>query len=99
VHRLLKQLIEAGVVRREATRYRLGASLSGLGSLVTPARRLRVAARRPMAELAATTRPAVSLSATIGGDVLLLDTVDARDPLGFVPEPGSRVPPEGGRRG
>jgi len=30
VHRLLKQLIEAGAVRREGTRYRLGASLLGL---------------------------------------------------------------------
>ena len=99
MHRLLKQLIDVGVVRREATRYRLGASLLGLGSVVTPERRLRVAARRPMAELAAATGAGVSLSATIGGDVVLLDTVDARDPLGFVPEPGSRVSPEGGRRG
>jgi hypothetical protein len=92
VHRLLKQLIEVGAVRREGTRYRLGASLLGLGSRVTPERRLRVAARRPMAELAAATGAAVSLSATIGGDVVFLDTVDARDPLGFLPEPGARVP-------
>src|SRR3981189_2663194 len=52
VHRLLKQLIEVGAVRREGTRYRLGASLLGLGSRVTPERRLRVVARRPLAELA-----------------------------------------------
>ena len=36
VHRLLKQLIAVGAVRREGTRYRLGASLLGLGSRVTP---------------------------------------------------------------
>jgi DNA-binding IclR family transcriptional regulator len=88
VHRLLRQLIEAGAVRRDGTRCRLGASLLGLGALVTPERRLRVAARRPMAELAATTGAAVSLSGTIGGDVVFLDTVDARLPLGFLPEPG-----------
>ena len=51
VHRLLKQLIEVGAVRREGTRYRLGASLLGLGSRVTPEHRLRVVARRLMAEL------------------------------------------------
>jgi len=53
VHRLLKQLIEVGAVRREGTRYRLGASLLDLGARVTPERRLRAVARRPLAELAA----------------------------------------------
>jgi hypothetical protein len=94
VYRLLKQLIEVGAIRREGTRYRLGASLLGLGSRVTPERRLRVVARRPLAELAAATGAAVSLSATIGGEMVFLDTVDARVPLGpAMPEPGSRVPP------
>ena len=92
VHRLLKQLIEVGAVRRDGTRYRLGASLLGLGALGVPERRLRVAARRPMAELAAATGAAVSLSAAIGGEVVFLDTVEARVPLGFLPEPGARVP-------
>src|ERR1700722_16201681 len=93
VHRLLKQLIEVGAMRREGTRYRLGASLLGLGSRVTPERRLRVVARRPLAEIAAATGAAVSLSATIGSDAVFLDTVDARVPLGLaMPEPGSRVP-------
>jgi hypothetical protein len=92
VHRLLKQLIEVGAVRREGTRYRLGASLLELGARVTPERRLRAVARRPLAELAAATGAAVSLTATIGGDAVFLDTIDARTPLGL-PEPGSRVPP------
>jgi hypothetical protein len=85
-------LIEVGAVRRDGTRYRLGASLLGLGALVSPERRLRVAARRPMAELAAATGAAVSLSGTIGGEVVFLDTVDARVPLRFLAEPGARVP-------
>ena len=91
VHRLLKQLIEVGAVRREGARYCLGASLLGLGARVTPERRLRAVARRPLAELAAATGAAVSLSATIGGAVVFLDTMDARVALGL-PEPGSRVP-------
>ena len=92
VHRLLKQLIEVGAVRRDGARYCLGAGLLGLGARVTPERRLRAAARRPLAELAAATGAAVTLSATIGGDAVFLDTMDARVPLGL-PEPGSRVPP------
>jgi DNA-binding IclR family transcriptional regulator len=68
--------------------------LLGLGSRVTPERRLRVVARRPLAELAAATGAAVSLSATIGGEMVYLDTMDARVPLGpAMPEAGSRVPP------
>ncbi|WP_419538598.1 helix-turn-helix domain-containing protein [Mycobacterium colombiense] len=52
VRRLLQQLIAVGAVSRDGNRYRLGASLLGLGSRVSPERRLRVAARRPIAELA-----------------------------------------------
>jgi hypothetical protein len=94
VHRLLKQLIEVGAVRREGTRYRLGASLLGLGARVTPEHRLRLVARRPLAELAAATGAAVGLSAAIGGEPVFLETVDARTPFGFVHEQGARVPPE-----
>jgi hypothetical protein len=75
------------------TRYRLGASLLGLGARVTPGRRLRAVARRPLAELAAATGAATSLSATIGGNAVFLDMMDPRVALGFLPEPGSRVPP------
>jgi DNA-binding IclR family transcriptional regulator len=93
VHRLLKQLIEVGAVRREVTRYRLGACLLGLGARVTPEHRLRVIARRPMAELAAATGAAVGLTADIGGEVVFLDIVEACVPLGGLPEPGCRARP------
>ncbi|MCW2655098.1 MAG: hypothetical protein JWR32_6074 [Mycobacterium sp.] len=93
VHRLLKQLIEVGAVRREGTRYRLGACLLGLGARVTAEHRLRVIARRPMAELAAATGAAVGLTAAIGGEVVFLDVVEACMPLGATPEPGCRVAP------
>ena len=78
--------------RREGIRYCLGASLLELSAQVTPERRLRAVARRPLAELAAVTGAAVGLSTTIGGEAVFLDTMDARVPLGL-PEPGSRVPP------
>lgn len=93
VRRLLKQLIAVGVVSREGPRYRLGASLLGLGARVSSDRRLRVAARRPIAELASATGAAVQLSAMIGGEAVYLDTVDARVPFGVVARPGARVPP------
>jgi hypothetical protein len=96
VRRLLQQLITVGAVRREGTRYRLGASLLGLGSRVSPERRLRAAARRPIAELATATGAAVQLSAVIGGEAVYLDAVDPRDPLqvpfGMAVEPGAPVP-------
>jgi hypothetical protein len=93
VHRLLKQLIEVGAVRREGTRYRLGACLLGLGARVTAEHRLRVIARRPMAELAAATGAAVGLTADIGGELVFLDVVEACMRLGATPEPGCRVAP------
>jgi hypothetical protein len=93
VYRLLGQLIEVGAVRRDGVRYRLGESLLGLGARVTPERALRVAARRPLAELAAATGAAVALTAAIGGDAVFLAALDARDPLGFEPELGSRILP------
>jgi len=92
VRRLLQQLIVVGAVSREGTRYRLGASLLGLGARVSPERRLRVAARRPMAELAVATGAAVQLSAMIGGEAVYLDAVGARVPFGLDVEPGARVP-------
>jgi IclR helix-turn-helix domain len=93
VRRLLQQLIAVGAVSRDGTRYRLGASLLGLGAQVGPERRLRVAARRPIAELAFVTGAAVQLSAMIGGEVVYLDAVDARVSFGVVAQPGARVPP------
>ncbi|OBJ14814.1 helix-turn-helix domain-containing protein [Mycobacterium colombiense] len=92
VRRLLRQLIAVGAVSRDGNRYRLGASLLGLGSRVSPERRLRVAARRPIAELATATGAAVQLSAVVGGQVVYLDAVDARVSFGVVAQPGTRVP-------
>jgi len=93
VRRLLQQLIAVGAVSRDGNRYRLGASLLGLGARVGPERRLRVVARRPIAELAAATGALVQLSVTIGGEAVYLDTVDARVPFGLTAQPGDRVPP------
>jgi len=77
----------------DAERVLFRLSLLGLGAQVGPERRLRVAARRPITELAFVTGAAVQLSAMIGGEAVYLDAVDARIPLGLTAEPGARVPP------
>jgi len=94
VHRLLQQLIAVGAVRRERSRYALGASLLRLGATVTPAARLRIACRRPMVELASITGAAVSLSADLGDGPVYLDGLAARMPVRFVAKAGDSVPAE-----
>jgi DNA-binding IclR family transcriptional regulator len=44
-----------------------------------------------MAELAAASGATISLSAALGQDIVYLDTVDARVPLGYIVEPGAEV--------
>jgi hypothetical protein len=94
VHRMLVQLIAVGAVRREGDHYRLGATLLALGGGVSPARRLREAAARPLAELAAFTGGAVSLSERIGGDAVLLDVIPGRRrlPGAISAAPGTPLP-------
>lgn len=94
VHRLLQQLVAVGAVRRERARYALGASLLRLGATVTPAARLRIACRRPMAELASITGAAVSLSADLGDGPVYLDALAARTPVRFLARAGDVVPDE-----
>lgn len=94
VHRLLQQLIHVGAVRRDGSRYSLGASLLSLGAAVTPSARMRIAARRPMAELATFTGASVSLSASLGGSPVYLDTFDACARVRFIPRIGAAVPAE-----
>lgn len=93
VHRMLAQLIAVGAVCRDGAHYCLGASLLRLGAAVGPQRRLRHAARRPIAELAAATGAAVSLSGRIGDDLLFVDAVQARNELPITTEVGAAVPP------
>jgi DNA-binding IclR family transcriptional regulator len=90
-HRLLAQLIEAGAVRKEGTSYRLGTGLLSLGEQVTSERRLRLAARRPLAELAVRTGAGVSLTAAFGDEAVYLESMDARRPLAALPEVGGSL--------
>jgi DNA-binding IclR family transcriptional regulator len=94
VHHLLAQLITVGAVRRERSRYALGAALLRLGATVTPAARLRIACRRPMAELASVTGAAVSLSVDLGEGPVYLDALAARSPVRFLARAGDPVPAE-----
>jgi hypothetical protein len=92
-HRLLAQLIEVGAVRKEGTSYRLGTGLLSLGEQVTSERRLRVAARRPLAELAVRTGAGVSLTAAFGDEAVYLESMDAHRPLAALPEVGGPLMP------
>ncbi|MCE7003434.1 helix-turn-helix domain-containing protein [Kibdelosporangium philippinense] len=94
VHRLLQQLVAVGAVRRDGTRYRIGASLLDFGGGWQVERRLRTVAWRPLAELASRTGVGVALSVQIGGPPVVLDFMDAREPLGFSVKPGSPVWPD-----
>jgi hypothetical protein len=92
VYRLLVQLTAVGAVRREGRFYRLGGGLVSLGAAAVPERRLRLAARRPVAELAARTGAAVALTSEHDSGALILDGIDGRRPLGVTLEPGTEVP-------
>jgi DNA-binding IclR family transcriptional regulator len=87
-HRLLTQLIEVGAVRKEGTSYRLGTGLLSLGEQMSTERRLRLAARRPLAELAVRTGAGVSLTAAFGDEAFYLESMDAHRPLAALPEVG-----------
>jgi hypothetical protein len=80
--------------RAEGDHYRLGTTLLALGGGVSPARRLREAVARPLAELATFTGGAVSLSERIGGDAVLLDLIPGRRrlPGTISSEPGTAIP-------
>jgi len=91
VYRLLRQLAEVGAVQRDGPWYWLGASLLGLGERATSQHRLRAVSRRPLAELASYTPATVLLSAPVDGQPILLEVVEARDPIGFAV--GSPVQP------
>jgi IclR family acetate operon transcriptional repressor len=90
VHRLLGQLLAVGAVRRDGTKYRLGASLLTGGGQIE--RRVRAVAARPVAELAAHTGAGVTLAISVGGRSVYLHMIDAHEPLGVVAEPGEPVP-------
>ncbi|REH43804.1 DNA-binding IclR family transcriptional regulator [Kutzneria buriramensis] len=92
VHRLLGQLVAVGAVRRDGSRYRLGAGLLNFTAGGRVERQLRTAAARPVAELAARTGAGVTLTIRIGGDAVCLDMIDAQRPLGVSAEPGESLP-------
>ena len=91
VFRLLNQLIRVGVVRKIGTRYGLGPSLVGYGEHAAPERRLRVAASRPLAELAAATGAAVALTAEVGETAITLAHIEGRRPLSINRRVGGEV--------
>jgi DNA-binding IclR family transcriptional regulator len=68
-------------------------SLLAFDVAATPERLLRVAARRPLAELVIRTGAGAALSARLGSETVLLDAFDAPRPLGLPLDPGTPVWP------
>jgi len=91
VFRLLNQLIRVGAVRRIGTLYGLGPSLVGYGEHASPEPGLRVAASRPLAELAAATGAAVALTAELGDTAITLTQIEGRRPLSIQGPVGGEV--------
>ncbi|MBB5958932.1 DNA-binding IclR family transcriptional regulator [Saccharothrix tamanrassetensis] len=72
-HRLLDQLVTLGAVQRRAGRYRMGSRMFRLGQAWQPDTLLRVAARRPLRELAtAFDNASVGVSMSEAGRSLLV---------------------------
>ncbi|RKT55317.1 helix-turn-helix domain-containing protein [Saccharothrix australiensis] len=93
-HRLLQQLEALGVVERSDGRYRVGAHVFRLGQAWEPYPRLLAAARRPLHDLAATTRTSAVLTVRRQREVLVAAASLARTEDGPRLRPGCTVPPD-----
>lgn len=80
VYRLAEDLVEAGLLERDKTGYRLGLRLFELGHHVAPQRTLREAAMPYMADLRQATRLTVNLAVLEGADVVYVESLTAKDP-------------------
>ena len=81
----------ARILRRVGPRALLRPGRRGLlrlGEQVSSERRLRLLARRPLAELAVRTGAGVSLTAAFGDEAVYLESMDAQRPLAALPEVG-----------
>jgi IclR family transcriptional regulator, acetate operon repressor len=91
VHRLLGQLEEVGAVERSGPEWRLGPALIELGARVPAEPRLRSVARRPLLELAYTTRALVALSVQMADQSVVVEVLPGASRLPVEPDPGTVV--------
>jgi IclR family acetate operon transcriptional repressor len=92
-HRLLQQLEALGAVERSEGMYRVGSRLFRLGQAWEPYPRLLTAARRPLHDLAATTRTSAVLTVRCQSDDLIAAASLARAEDVLLLRPGSTLPP------
>ena len=94
VHGLLSALRSSAVVEQsgEDGRYRLGIRLFEYGCAVSRGWNVLEAAAEPMRHIAEETGETASIAALDRGDVLILDSADARSNFRVVSEKGSRLP-------
>lgn len=91
-HRLLHQLEAIDVIYRSNGGYRMGSYAFRLGQAWEPYPRLLTAARRPLHELAATTRTSAVLTVRCHGDVMIAAVSLASVEDLLLLRPGSAVP-------
>ena len=94
VHGLLAALRSGAVVEQsgEDGRYRLGIRLFEYGCAVSRGWNVLEAAAEPMRQVAEETGETASIATLDRGDVLILDSADARSNFRVVSEKGSRLP-------
>jgi DNA-binding IclR family transcriptional regulator len=88
VTRLLGQLAEVGAVERSGPLWRIGPTLVALGAGAPGEPRLRLAARRPLFELASATGALVALSVEMAGQGMVIDVLSGAMRLPLEPDPG-----------
>ncbi|WP_285599354.1 helix-turn-helix domain-containing protein [Kineosporia sp. NBRC 101731] len=92
VHRLLRQLREAGAVELQNGHWHLAASLLGLAQQVEPLTGLRGTASRVMAELREQTGAAVSFVVPSEDSFVALEMLPGRDTLPIDARSGAQMP-------
>ena len=92
--RLLAALEAEGLIMRNplSSGYRLGVELVALGGCATRSNPLRAVSRPVIEDLAQATDESATLELLIGAQVLIVDEVSSRHPMGMSQDVGSRLP-------
>jgi len=92
-HRLLAALESEKLIMRSATgNYQLGAEMIALGGCAMRANDLRAASRPIMEVLTQETSETVSLEVLSKNQVMIMDEVSSREPMGVIQNVGARLP-------
>jgi DNA-binding IclR family transcriptional regulator len=92
VHRIVKDLVEQGLLERRGYELRLGVKVFELGARVRRPHELRRAALTTMVDLHRATGRAVHLSVLEGRDVLVVESLTGRTTPPAPPRTGERLP-------